>query len=82
MEFTYESVNEALYARHPQLGGWWSSMGWDEDNATVIFELEATGEDVTVTVDRNGVVTAPDVLIAEMDELQKELDRWRQHGNV
>ena len=51
-------------------------MGWDEDNATVIFELEATGEDVTVTVDRNGTVTAPPELIAEMDALQAESDRW------
>ena len=76
MVFTYESVNEALYARHPQLGGWWSSMGWDEDNATVIFELEATGEDVTVTVDRNGTVTAPPELIADMDALQAESYRW------
>ena len=80
MEFTYESVNDALYARHPQLGGWWSSMGWDEDVATVIFELEATGEDVTVTVDRNGTVTAPPALIEEMDALQAESDRWHPRG--
>ena len=80
MEFTYESINDALAARHPQLSGEWSSLGWDENVATVIYMLEATGEDVTVTVDRNGVVTAPDVLIAEMDEIQRLDDAWRNRG--
>ena len=51
-------------------------MGWDEEVATVYFELEATGEEVAVTVDRNGTVTAPTELIAEMDALQAESDRW------
>ena len=80
MEFTYESVNNALHARHPQLSGYWSSLGWDKNVATVIFELEATGEDVTVTVDRNGVVTAPPELIAEMDEIQRLDDAWLNRG--
>lgn len=76
MEFTYESVNDALAARHPLLSGEWSSLGWDENVATVIYMLESTGEDVTVTVDRNGTVTAPDVLIAEMDEIQRLDEAW------
>mgnify|MGYP006067509243 FL=1 len=76
MEFTYESINDALAAHHPQLSGYWSSLGWDENVATVIYMLEETGEDVTVTVDRNGVVTAPDVLIAEMDEIQRLDEAW------
>mgnify|MGYP001309770904 FL=1 len=80
MEFTYESVNNALSAHHPQLSGYWSSLGWDENVATVNYMIEATGEDVTVTVDRNGVVTAPDVLIAEMDEIQRLDDAWRNRG--
>ena len=80
MEFTYETVNDALAAHHPQLSGEWSSLGWDENVATVIYMLESTGEDVTVTVDRNGVVTAPDVLIAEMDELMTVEDLWRNRG--
>jgi hypothetical protein len=42
--------------------------------------LESTGEDVTVTVDRNGVVTAPPELIAEMDELMTMEDLWRNRG--
>ena len=80
MEFTYESVNNALAAHHPQLSGYWSSLGWDENVATVIYMLEETGEDVTVTVDRNGGVTAPDVLIAEMNEIQRLDDAWRNRG--
>jgi len=80
MEFTYESVNNALRDRHPQLSGEWSVLGWDENVATVTYMLEATGEDVTVTVDRNGVVTAPDVLIAEMDEIQRLDDAWINRG--
>ena len=80
MEFTYESVNDALDAHHPQLSGYWSVLGWDDNVATVTYMLEATGEDVTVTVDRNGVVTAPDVLIAEMNEIQRLDDAWLNRG--
>lgn len=76
MEFTYESVNNALAAHHPQLSGEWSVLGWDENVATVTYMLESTGEDVTVTVDRNGTVTAPPELISEMDVLQAEVDQW------
>ena len=70
IEFNYETINDALSAHHSELSGYWSSLGWDENVATVIYMLEETGEDVTVTVDRNGIVTAPDELIAEMDEIQ------------
>ena len=80
MEFTYESVNDALAARHPQLSGYWSVLGWDENVATVTYMLESTGEDVTVTVDRNGTVTAPTELIAEMDEIQRLDDAWLNRG--
>ena len=80
IEFSYESVNDALHAHHPQLSGEWSSLGWDDNVATVIYMLESTGEDVTVTVDRNGAVTAPDVLIAEMDELQRLDEAWLNRG--
>ena len=76
IEFTYESVNNALHSHHPYLSGEWSVLGWDENVATVIYMLESTGEDVTVTVDRNGTVTAPPELIAEMDVLQAEVDQW------
>ena len=80
MEFSYITINDALNARHPQLSGYWSVLGWDENVATVTYMLEATGEDVTVTVDRNGVVTAPEVLIAEMDEIQR-LDEAHRNRN-
>ena len=80
MEFTYESVNDALADRHPQLSGDWSVLGWDENVATVTYMLESTGEDVTVTVDRNGTVTAPTELIAEMDEIQRLDDAWLNRG--
>lgn len=76
MEFTYESVNDALNAHHRQLSGYWSSLGWDESKATVIYMLESTGEDVVVTVDRDGTVTAPPELMAEMDEIQRLDDAW------
>jgi hypothetical protein len=80
MEFTYETVNDALDERHPQLSGWWTAMGWDEEVATVYFDLETTGEEVSVTVDRNGTVTAPPELIAEMDEIQRERDARLNRG--
>ena len=69
MEFTYESVNDALHALHRNLSSEWWALGWDDNVATVTYTLESTGEDVDVTVDRNGVVTAPEVLIAEMDAM-------------
>ena len=81
MEFSYESVNDALAAHHAQLSGYWSVLGWDENVATVTYMLEATGEDVTVTVDRNGVVTAPEVLIAEMDEIEREDEAHRNRNS-
>lgn len=80
IEFTYESVNNALHSHHPYLSGEWSVLGWDENVATVTYMLEATGEDVTVTVDRNGNVTAPAELIAELDELMTVEDLWRRRS--
>ncbi len=74
IEFNYITVNDALRLKHHNLSGHWTSMGWDDKIATVTYMLEATGEDVTVTVDINGVVTAPDELIFEMNEIDRYND--------
>ena len=74
IEFNYVTVNDALRLKHHNLSGHWTSMGWDDKIATVTYILEATNKEVAVTVDINGTVTAPDELIAEMDEIDRYND--------
>ena len=74
IKFSYVTVNDALRLKHHNLSGHWTSMVWDDKIATVTYMLEATGKYVTVTVDINGVVTAPDELIFEMNEIDRYND--------
>ena len=68
MEFTYESVNDALHNYHPNLSGYWTNLTWDDNIATVGFMLE-DGTEEDVTVDRQGNVTASEKLMAEMEAI-------------
>jgi hypothetical protein len=68
MEFTYESVNNALNNHHHNLSSYWSTLNWDDNVATVGFMLE-DGTEEDVIVDRKGNVTASDKVITEMNEI-------------
>ena len=68
IQFSYESINDALYNRHPELSGYWTSLGWDEHKAVVTYYLE-DGSDHEVIVRPDGSVEAPDAVIKEMDKI-------------
>ena len=68
MEFSYETVNDALYNRHPELSGYWTSLGWDDQEAVVTYALE-DGSEHEVIVKKDGTVEVPDDVIKEMDEI-------------
>lgn len=68
MEFTYESINDALHKKHPNLSGYWSTLTWDDNVATVGFMLE-DGTEEDVTVDREGNVTASEKVMNDMNEI-------------
>ena len=65
MTFTYESVNDALNAHHHNLSGYWTTLDWDDNIATVGFMLE-DGTEEDVTVDRQGNVTVSEKVMEEM----------------
>ena len=68
MEFTYESVNNALNDRHHNLSGYWTNLTWDNNIATVGYMLE-DGTEENVTVDKQGVVHASEKVMAEMEAI-------------
>ena len=70
MEFNYQSVNDALYNHHHNLSGYWSTLTWDDNVATVGYMLE-DGTEEDVIVDRQGNVNASEKLMAEMDEIDE-----------
>lgn len=68
MEFTYESVNDALHSHHPNLSGYWTTLNWDNNIATVGYMME-DGTEEDVTVDKNGIVHASEKVMAEMEAI-------------
>ena len=68
MEFTYESVNDALHSHHPNLSGYWTTLDWDDNIATVGYMLE-DGSEEDVTVDKQGTVHASEKVMAEMEDI-------------
>ena len=68
LEFTYESINDALHEHHHNLSGYWTTLNWDDNVATVGFMLE-DGTEEDVTVDRQGKVTASEKVMAEMEAI-------------
>lgn len=68
MVFSYESINDALYNHHPELSGYWTSLGWKEEFAVATYYLE-DGSDHEVIIRPDGTVEAPEAVIKEMDEI-------------
>ena len=68
MEFTYESVNDALYEKHPNLSGEWSTLDWNETHAVASYILE-DGTTENALVDREGNVEVSDKLVSIMREI-------------
>ncbi len=69
--FSYSSVNDALYSRHPNLSSEWTTLDWNETTATATYMMEG-GPDEVVTVDLNFSVTATEKLIKEMDAISNK----------
>lgn len=68
MEFTYESINDALHNHHHNLSGYWTNLTWDDNIATVGYILE-DGTEEDVTVDKQGVVHASEKVMADMEAI-------------
>ena len=68
MVFSYESINDALYNHHPELSGYWTSLGWKEEFAVATYYLE-DGSDHEVIIRPDGTVEAPEAVIKEMVEI-------------
>ena len=68
IHFNYESINDALYNHHPELSGYWTSLGWNEEYAVATYYLEDES-DHEVIIRRDGSVEAPEAVIKEMDEI-------------
>lgn len=70
INFTYESVNDALHNHHPNLSGYWTTLDWNDEVATVGFMLQ-DGSEEDVFVDRQGNVTASAKVMAEMNAIDE-----------
>ena len=68
MVFSYESINDRLYAAHPNLSCYWSSIGIGNLYATVYYDLE-DGTEEKVLVSKSGSIIVSDKLIQEMDSI-------------
>jgi len=68
MEFTYQSVNDALYNHHPELSSNWSFLGWEGDTATATYTFDSNHH-YEVIIRRDGTVEAPDAVMEEMDKI-------------
>ena len=66
MEFTFESVNDALYNHHPELSGCWVFLGWEGDTATATYIFDNQQHEVIIR--RDGTVEASDAVIQEMNK--------------
>lgn len=66
----YFTVNQILAAKHPNLSGYWTSMGFNDDKSEsyIMYEME-DGSEENVTVDQQGNVTASEKVMAEMNEI-------------
>ncbi len=68
-QLNYFSVNQHLEQKHPNLSGYWSSMGFNDEKTEsyVTFEMEDGGPDEVATVKLDGTVIASDRLLNEME---------------
>ena len=74
MDFTYESVNNALYNHHPELSSYWTFLGWEGDTATATYTFDSNEQHVVI-VRRDGTVEAPDEVMEEMDKITEEMSK-------
>lgn len=77
IDFSVDSIQNALYDHHPQLINRFCRLTFDENNAYAHYLLHPwqLNKYVTVTIDRNGNVNAPSELIAEMDMHESQLTK-------
>ena len=70
-QLNYFSVNQHLEQKLPNLSGYWSSMGFNEEKTEsyVTFEMEDGGQDEVATVKLDGTVIASDRLLNEMEAI-------------
>ena len=70
-QLNYLSVNQHLEQKHPNLSGYWSSMGFNDQKTEsyVTFEMEDGGQDEVATVKLDGTVIASDRLLNEMEAI-------------
>tara|TARA_Y100001937_G_scaffold36102_1_gene51829 strand:- start:916 stop:1128 length:213 start_codon:yes stop_codon:yes gene_type:complete len=69
MEFTYESINNALNNKHYNLSSEWSTIQIKDDVAIVSYMMEDGSPDEVAIVDKNGNVNATPRLLKEMDDI-------------
>ena len=68
IKFDYESINDFLYNVHPNLSCYWTSIGWDEEKASIDYDFE-DGSFETLYIYKNGKYEASDKLIREMESI-------------
>ena len=67
----YFSVNEHLHNKHPNLSGYWTSMGFNDNKSEsyVMFEMEDGGPEEVATVKLDGSVNCSNRLLNEMEAI-------------
>ena len=70
-QLTYFSVNQHLNEKHPNLSGYWTSMGFNDDKTEsyVMFEMEDGGPEEVATVKLDGTVICSERLMADMEAI-------------
>ena len=70
-QLSYFTVNQHLEQKHPNLSGYWTSMGFNDEKTEsyVTFEMEDGSPDEVATVKLNGDVIASDRLLSEMNAI-------------
>lgn len=84
IDFSMDSIQNALYDHHPQLMNRFCRLTFDENNAYAHYLLSPwqLNKYVTVTIDRHGNVNAPSELMTEMDlnesQCTQDYIAWRE----
>ncbi len=75
MEFTYYTINDALFKHHPELSCSWVFLGWEGDRATATYILD-DNQQHEVIIRRDGTVEAPEAVMQEMDKYVHAPTPW------
>ena len=67
----YFTVQQILEQKHPNLSGYWTSMGFNDDKTEsyVMFEMEDGGPEEVATVKEDGTVICSERLMADMEAI-------------